>query len=212
MIKERIAAGQGEQYSKLHISSSNYYIAIVPIDFHPHWHINRPPPGFEYIPPPPIILDPISRQLRRTQEAERRAHVRANNRLRIAQTGRILSQFEQRQGVLRHCSACTELRHDKATCGGCKSTGHIRSTCPFVPRAMPSLANTVAIQSNSAASSNSGARNRLYSTQPLLLPQQSQMSEYWERSIPGGSQSTQFGLGLGVSDTEEDVLVPATQY
>jgi hypothetical protein len=63
------------------------HITIVPIDFHPYWHINRPPPGFEYIPPPPIILDPISRQLCYTQEAERRAHVRANNRLRITQTG-----------------------------------------------------------------------------------------------------------------------------
>jgi hypothetical protein len=80
------------------------------------------------------------------------------------------------------------------------------------PGLCPSLANTVAIQYNSAGSSNSGARNRLYSTQPLLLPQQSQMSEYWERNIPGGSQSTQFGLGLGVSDTEDNVLVPATQY
>ena len=68
-------------------------IAITLIDFHPHWHINRPPPGFEYI-PPPLILDPVSRFLRCTQEAERQAHVRANNRLRIAQTGRILSQFE----------------------------------------------------------------------------------------------------------------------
>jgi hypothetical protein len=57
-------------------------IAIVHIDFHPHWHINRPSPSFEYI-PPPIILDLISRQLRRTQETERRAHVQANNRLRI---------------------------------------------------------------------------------------------------------------------------------
>jgi len=68
IIKERLAAGQ----------------AIVPVDFHPHWHIQRPLPGFEYVPPPPIILDPISRQRRRTAEAERRAHERANNRLRTA--------------------------------------------------------------------------------------------------------------------------------
>jgi hypothetical protein len=73
---------------------------------------------------------------------------------------------------------CTELRHNKATCKRCKLTGHIRSTYSFVPRAMPSLANIVTIQSNSAASSNSRARNRLYSTQPLLLSQQSQMLEY----------------------------------
>jgi len=86
---------------------------ITPIDFHPHWHIKRPPPGYEYTPPSRIILDPISRSRRRNKEAERRAHVRTNNRLRIAQTGRILSQFEQRGGPLRHCSACTELRHDK---------------------------------------------------------------------------------------------------
>jgi hypothetical protein len=79
-----------------------------------------------------------------------------------------------------------------------------------MPKAMPSLANTVAIQYNSAASSNSGTRNRLDVAQPLLIPQQSQMSEYWERNIPGGSQSTQFGLGLSVLDTEENVLVSAT--
>lgn len=121
------------------MQSSNSYIAVVPIDFHPHWHISRPPPDFEYAPPPPIILDPIARHLRRTQEAERRAHARANNRLRVAQTGRILSQFEQRQGVLRHCSACTEPRHDRQACRGCRSTGHIRSSCPHVPRAMPVL-------------------------------------------------------------------------
>jgi hypothetical protein len=98
-------------------------IAITLIDFHPHWHINRPPPGFKYTPPPLLILDPASRFLRCTQEAERRAHIQANNRLQIVQTGRILSQFKQRQGALRHCSACTEYGHDKQTCGGCRSTG-----------------------------------------------------------------------------------------
>ena len=71
----------------------------MPSDFHPHWHINRPLSDIEYVPPTPVILDPIDRHLRRTQETERRAHARANNRLRLAQTGRILSQFEQRQGL-----------------------------------------------------------------------------------------------------------------
>jgi hypothetical protein len=113
--------------------------AITPIDFHPHWHINRPLPGFEYVPPPPIILDPISRQLRRTEEAERRAHVRAHNRIRVAQTGRILSQFEQRGGILRHCSMCTEPRHDRAVCQGCRSTDHNRARCPFAPLAAESF-------------------------------------------------------------------------
>jgi hypothetical protein len=34
-----------------------------------------------------------------------------------------LSQFEQRQGALRHCSACTEYGHDKQTCGGVGQLG-----------------------------------------------------------------------------------------
>ena len=88
-----------------------------------------------------MILDPIERRLRRTQETERRAHQRANNRLRTAQTGRILSQFEQRQGVLRHCSVCTEPRYNRQTCNRYRLTRYIRSTCPYIPRAIPILPN-----------------------------------------------------------------------
>jgi hypothetical protein len=149
----------------------------VPSDFHPHWHINRPLSDIEYVPPTPVILDPIDRHLRRTQETERRAHARANNRLRLAQTGRILSQFEQRQGALRHCSACTEPRHDRQACGGCRSTGHIRSNCPHVPRARPVLNVQNTAPSTASAVTNVGA-----------------LGEAGEQYLQ--SASTQFGLGL----------------
>jgi len=43
-----------------------------------------------------------------------------------------LSQFEQQQPILRHCSACVEYGHDKATCRGCRSTTHTRNACPNV--------------------------------------------------------------------------------
>ena len=36
--------------------------------------------------------------------------------------------------------------------------------------------------------------------------------EHWEHNILEESQSIQSGLGSGVSDSENDVLVPATQY
>ena len=71
----------------------------MPIDFYPYWYIERPPLSLEYISSLPIILDLISRQLCHTKEDEREAYMRANNRLKTAQTGQILSQFEQRQGV-----------------------------------------------------------------------------------------------------------------
>lgn len=89
-----------------------------------------------FAPPLPPILDPISRQRRRDQEAEQRAHRRANdrNRLRVAQSGRILSHFEQRETPLTHSSACLEHGHDRSTCRGCRSTGHNRRTCPFQPQ------------------------------------------------------------------------------
>ena len=123
-----------------------------------------------------------------------------------------MSQFEQRQGTLRHCSVCTELRHDKAACQGCRSTGHIRSGCPFVPRAMPLLPITVVTPYNQAAGGLSRAGNqavnRPYSTQPHL----SQISRDKEYSIPRGSQSTQFGPELGNSDRFSDDFIPATQY
>ena len=104
---------------------------ILPIDFHPHWHIVRPPLSFEYVPPPPPILDPIERAVRRSRDTERRAH-QVINRRRLAQTGRVLSGFEQVHAPLRHCSACTVHGHDKATCRGCISTGHTRSGCPNI--------------------------------------------------------------------------------
>jgi hypothetical protein len=169
-------------------------VAFTAIDFHPHWHIIRPPLGYEYQPPPPLILDPITRHRRRTEEAERRAHERANNRLRIAQTGRILSQFEQRGPVLRHCSACTEVRHDKAACQGCRSTGHIRSSCPFVPRSTPLLSSTVVDQYSLRLHSN-------IASQPSVIQQQGQ----WE----GDFRSTQFSR---IWEDLDESIVPATQY
>lgn len=105
---------------------------IQPIDFHPHWHWFRPPPGLEPIVPPRPILDPETRQRRRTEETERRAQARQHARVRTAHTDRILSQHEQQQAVLRHCSACTEYGHDRATCRGCRSIGHTRNACPHV--------------------------------------------------------------------------------
>jgi hypothetical protein len=116
MIKARLAGGG----------------RIQPMDFHPHWHWFRPLPGSEPIVPPQPILDPETRQRRRTEETERRAQARQYARVRRAQTGRILSQHEQQQSVLRHCSACTEHGHDRATCRSCRSTGYTRNACPHV--------------------------------------------------------------------------------
>lgn len=106
---------------------------IQPLDFHPHWHWQKPLPGAEPFIFPLPILDPVLRQRRRAAEVDRRAHARAHNRLRVAQTGRILSQFEQTDIQLRHCTACIIYDHDKVTCRGCRSTGHTRSNCPNVP-------------------------------------------------------------------------------
>jgi len=39
----------------------------------------------------------------------------------------------------REDPSITEPRHDRQACRGCRSTGHIRSNCPHVPRAMPVL-------------------------------------------------------------------------
>lgn len=114
MIKERLSQSQ----------------PITSNDFHPHWHINRPPIGFQSTTIQPPILDPLTRQQRRNNEAARRAHQRAFNRQRVAQTGRILSQFESQSQVLRHCSACVEAGHDKMRCRGCRATGHSRNRCP----------------------------------------------------------------------------------
>ena len=105
-------------------------LVIMPHDFHPFWHITRPAPGNEYQAPPLPILDPITLSRRRAQETDRRAHLRANMRLRVAATGRILSQLEQTQARLSHCSICTENGHNKQLCRGCRSTGHNRGNCP----------------------------------------------------------------------------------
>ena len=104
---------------------------IQPLDFHPFYHYYRPPPGAEPVIFEPPILDPVSRQRRHAFEVERRAHARQNHRLYIAQTGRILSQFEQAIQRLRHCSACIIHGHNRATCQGCQSIGYTRSNCPF---------------------------------------------------------------------------------
>lgn len=102
-----------------------------PLDFHPHWHINRPHLGAEWIPLPPPILDPIARNRRLDAETQRKAHEKAHEKqLRIARTGRILSGFEQ-DNRTRHCSACTAHNHDKKACNGCKSTDHTRSNCLY---------------------------------------------------------------------------------
>jgi MULE transposase domain len=121
---------------------------IQPTDFHPHWHWYRPPPGSELIVLPRPILDPETRQYRRTEEAERRSQARQYARVRRAQTGRILSQHEQQQSVLRHCSACTEYGHDKTTCRGCRSTDHTRNACPHVSYQRRIATNPMAHQHN----------------------------------------------------------------
>ncbi|RKF96009.1 hypothetical protein GcM1_038001, partial [Golovinomyces cichoracearum] len=81
---------------------------------------------------PPPLLDPITRQRRRTQDAENSTNARQHTRARYATSGRILSQHEQLQAQLRHCSACIEYGHDKATCRRCRATGHNRFACPNI--------------------------------------------------------------------------------
>lgn len=105
---------------------------IHPMDFHAHWHWYRPLPGSAPIILQSLILDPETRQRRRTEETARREQARQHARARRAQTGRILSQFEQQRQVLHHCSACIEFGHDKVTCRGCKSTDRRRNACPHV--------------------------------------------------------------------------------
>jgi hypothetical protein len=132
MMKERLAEGG----------------RLQPADFHPHWHWEKPLPGFEPIVLPTPILDPETRQRRRTQEAKRRLHDRQYTRARTAQTGRVLSQFEQQQAPLRHCSACIEFGHDKATCRGCRSSNHNRSACPHITYQRRVATDSVAQQLN----------------------------------------------------------------
>ena len=75
-----------------------------------------------------------------------------------------------------------------------------------MPSAMPMLLDNTVLQYNHAARRVPGSENQLYSTQ------QSQILEHQEHNILRESQTTQFGLELGVSDSENDVLVLATQY
>lgn len=135
-------------------------LPIQPLDFHPFCHYYRPPPGAEPVVFEPPILEPVNRQRQRAFEIERRAHARQNRRLHTAQTERILSQFEQAIQPLRHCSACVIHGHNKAICQKCRSTGHTRSNCPFIPtRNTP---NTYQIQQNQEV------YNLLYGSQTVV--------------------------------------------
>lgn len=148
---------------------------IQPLYFHPHWHWRRPRIAAEFVELPTPILDPVTRQQRRIQEAEKRASARQHARARVAASGRILSQHEQIQDQLRHCSACVEYGHDKATCKGCRATGHNRSACPNI----------------SYQSSQSQAQHPQPPLQPqaFLFSQQAQLTPEW-----GGMD---LGMGLG---------------
>jgi hypothetical protein len=170
MIKERLTQGG----------------RIGPLDFHPHYHWQRPPPGAEPLPFNPPILDLETRQRRQTEEIEHQAQRRAHIAVRRAQTGRILSQFEQLSTPLRHCSSYTKFGHDKSICRGCRSTGHTRANCPFLRRERKSVWNR-----------QDGARQHQeqisqYHTQqpPLGFPYSSQQLH---DSAPFGSQSLNFG-------------------
>jgi hypothetical protein len=86
---------------------------------------------------------------------------------------------------------------------------------------MPLLPTTVATLCSQAAEGLSRAGNRAgnrpYSTQPLsqqvaTQPHLSQISRYREYSIPGGSQSSQFGPELSNSDRFSNDFISATQY
>jgi hypothetical protein len=101
--------------------------------YYSHWHWLKPPPGSAPVELPPRILDPETPQQRQLIETNRRAQIRAHRRVRQAQAGRILSQHEQLQSILRHCSACIVYGHDETTCQGCRSTDHIRNACSHVP-------------------------------------------------------------------------------
>ncbi|RKF84376.1 hypothetical protein GcM1_098005 [Golovinomyces cichoracearum] len=92
----------------------------------------RPRVGSAPIELPPPLLNLITRQRRCTQEAEKRTNAGQHARARQAASWRILGQHEQLKDQLRHCLACIEYGHDKATCRGCRATGHNRSACPNI--------------------------------------------------------------------------------
>ena len=177
-----------------------------PVDFHPHYHYERPPPGAAPFDPPRPILDPHTRDRRRQEAATRRAHERAHARLRTAQTGRILSQFEQLQRRLTHCSACTPRGHDKATCTGCSSTGHTRSRCPFREAEIPLMPAT---QPQPRLQPDSQPN------QPRLMPGpsrplSSQIAQH--PLIPSSQQPTTSRTTATQFDDRIRDRVPATQY
>jgi MULE transposase domain len=159
MIKDRLAEGEASR--------------IQPSDFHPHWHWEKPLPGAEPVAPEPPILDPETRQRRRTQEANRRAHQRQHAAVRRAQTGRILSQHEQMQTVLRHCSACVEWGHDKATCRGCRATSHTRTSCPNNPYSRrtdgPNVQHTEYTENQRQGRVQQGQLSQTFSQQPTMV-------------------------------------------
>lgn len=116
--------------------------AFTPFNFHPHWHLVRPAPGHAFELPPLPILDPLSRQNRRSREAEQRTLSRQHNRQVLALSGRTLSQFElvprgNGQARLAHCSACTQYNHDKKRCVLCHHIGHNRRNYPFPQERIP---------------------------------------------------------------------------
>jgi hypothetical protein len=189
-------------------------VQIGPLHFHPHYHWLRPPPGAEPVAFDPPILDPETRQRRRSEETERRAQIRAHARVRRAQTGRILSQHEQGLPALRHCSACIEFGHDKATCRGCRSTGHTRASCPHVPRERES-----AIDSITRATEHQSRIQRLHqSSQPQASHMQSSfMAEMAPGFAPGlqtqpGGHVLPNGSQFMYPSMIQNDFIPATQY
>jgi hypothetical protein len=204
MIKSRLAEGETGR--------------IQPLDFHSHWHWVKPLPGSAPVELPRPILDPETRQRRRTQEADRRAQNRAHHRVRQAQTGRILSQHEQIQTILRHCSACTIYGHDKTTCRGCRSTNHRRTACPFVPYQgrgsgtqlhQPPLPNrAIQVPQNDVGGSQNTVRVPQIAS---FLPTPSQ-SRPDTPSAFGGIQMSQNQTQNGPFRMPEDDWVPQTQY
>ena len=121
--------------------------------------------------------------------------------MRIAQTGRILSQFEQRGGTLRHCSACIEFRHDKGACQGCRSTGHTRSNYPTIPRVISALQSTVAIQYGRAAEEDTWVDT------DTITPSNGQQGGGLGVSIGNTVQDSQFGADFTELDPFADEVV-----
>lgn len=196
---------------------------IQPLDFHPHWHWVKPLLGAQPIELPLAILDPQTRQRRRTEETNRRAQERAHRRVRLAQTGRILSQHEQIQGILRHCSACTIYGHDKATCRGCRSTDHRRNACPHVPY----LGRGTQLQGRGTQLYQQPLQNRpvrvpqnapFLSQNAHFLPQHTPVLPTPSQSRPdtpsafGGIEMSQNPTQNGPFRMPEDDWVPQTQY